>query len=109
MGSTTDLARWFQPGDLPTFSTARDGTLQLVSNNNSGDEVQLRRDGTLTYVNGGDSPAIFSVSMHCPSSESWFLFRHTRGAVRSRPALLHLRERAWNMLLGELQHAQAKN
>jgi hypothetical protein len=66
VGSTTDLARWFQPGDLPTFSTARDGTLQLVSNNNSGDEVQLRRDGTLTYVNGGDSPAIFSVSMHCP-------------------------------------------
>jgi hypothetical protein len=71
VGSTSDLsaelARAFQPGDLPTVTTASDGTVQLLSNNNSGDEVQLRRDGTLTYVNGGDSPGIFSVrAPHAP-------------------------------------------
>lgn len=75
VGSTSDLsaelARAFQPGDLPTITTANDGTVQLLSNNNSGDEVQLRRDGTLTYVNGGDSPGIFSVrALHAPAARA---------------------------------------
>ena len=65
VGGTSDLsaelARAFQPGDLPTVTTSNDGTVQLLTNNNSGDEVQLRHDGTITYVNGGDSPGIFSV------------------------------------------------
>lgn len=57
-----DIARSIQPGDLPTITSTQDGTVQLLTNNNSGDELQLRKDGTLTFVNGGDSPGIFSVS-----------------------------------------------
>ncbi|BDA45374.1 hypothetical protein COCOBI_07-1610 [Coccomyxa sp. Obi] len=56
-----DVARALQPGDLPTITSTQDGTVQLLTNNNSGDEMQLRKDGTFTFVNGGDSPGIFSV------------------------------------------------
>jgi hypothetical protein len=61
-----EIARATQPGDLPTITSTQDGTVQLLTNNNSGDELQLRKDGTLTFVNGGDSPGIFSVSATCP-------------------------------------------
>ena len=44
------------------MTSTQDGTLQLLTNNNSGDEIQFRKDGTFTFVNGGDSPGIFSVS-----------------------------------------------
>lgn len=57
-----DVLRALQPGDLPTITSTQDGTVQLLTNNNSGDEMQLRKDGTFTFVNGGDSPGIFSVS-----------------------------------------------
>ena len=57
-----NVARATAPGELPTITTTKDGTLQLLTNNNSGDELQLRKDGTLTFVNGGNSPGIFSVS-----------------------------------------------
>ena len=52
-----DLAQ----GRGPTITQGADGTLQVLTNNNSGDEVQFQRDGTLTYVNGGNAPSIFSV------------------------------------------------
>ena len=47
-------------GGLPTIST-QDGTLQIISNNDSGNEFQVAKDGTVTFVNGGLSPGIFSV------------------------------------------------
>lgn len=71
VSGVADLAQ----GKGPTITQAADGTLQVLTNNNSGDEMQLQRDGTLTYVNGGSAPGIFSVSylpcyahptvMHC--------------------------------------------
>ena len=61
-----DIAQATQPGDLPTVTTTQDGTVQLLTNNNSGDEIQFRKDGTFTFVNGGDSPGIFSVSTTTP-------------------------------------------
>ena len=71
VSGVADLAQ----GKGPTITQAADGTLQVLTNDNSGDEVQLQKDGTLTYVNGGNAPGIFSVSclpcwdsptvMHC--------------------------------------------
>lgn len=58
VSGVADLAH----GRGPTVTQAADGTLQILTNNNSGDEVQFQKDGTLTYVNGGDAPGIFSVS-----------------------------------------------
>ena len=59
VGGVADLAQ----GKGPTITQAADGTLQVLTNNNSGDEVQFQRDGTLTWVNGGNAPGIFSVSL----------------------------------------------
>ena len=58
MNGVADLAS----GKGPTITQAADGTLQVLTNNNSGDEVQFQKDGTLTWVNGGNAPGIFSVS-----------------------------------------------
>lgn len=59
VGGVADLAQ----GKGPTITRGADGTLQVLTNNNSGDEVQFQRDGTLTWVNGGNAPGIFSVSL----------------------------------------------
>ena len=58
VSGVADLAQ----GKGPTITQAADGTLQVLTNDNSGDEVQMQKDGTLTYVNGGNAPGIFSVS-----------------------------------------------
>lgn len=59
-------------GGLPTVST-QDGTLQIISNNDSGNEFQVAKDGTITFVNGGLSPGIFSVRRRCPADSCWGL------------------------------------
>ena len=59
VSGVADLAQ----GKGPTITQGADGTLQVLTNNNSGDEVQFQRDGTLTWVNGGNAPGIFSVSL----------------------------------------------
>ena len=64
VGGVADLAQ----GKGPTITQAADGTLQVLTNNNSGDEVQFQRDGTLTWVNGGNAPGIFSVSLQILSA-----------------------------------------
>lgn len=66
VGGVADLAQ----GKGPTITQAADGTLQVLTNNNSGDEVQFQRDGTLTWVNGGNAPGIFSVSLWILSTEN---------------------------------------
>ena len=62
VNGVADLAQ----GKGPTLTRGADGTLQVLTNNNSGDEVQFQRDGTLTWVNGGNAPGIFSVSLQPP-------------------------------------------
>ena len=62
VSGVADLAQ----GKGPTITQGADGTLQVLTNNNSGDEVQFQRDGTLTWVNGGNAPGIFSVSLQTP-------------------------------------------
>jgi hypothetical protein len=52
--------------------------VQLLTNNGSGDELQLRKDGTLTFVNGGNSPGIFSVS----SVQAFLPYKYSRPAHR---------------------------
>ncbi len=70
-------------GGLPTIST-QDGTLQVISNNDSGNEFQVAKDGTITFVNGGLSPGIFSVRKRLSSTQPLRPARTQTAWVRAR-------------------------
>ena len=75
-----DNALQHKKGGLPTVST-QDGNFQIISNNDSGNEFQVAKDGTITIVNGGLSPGIFSV---CAPFRA-VLFASPCGLIKSEP------------------------